>query len=188
MRLLNGEWDFRFAETPGDAPDGFEAPGYKPESSDGWTTIPVPANIELHGHGFPNYTNIKYHFTPATPPMVPADQNWVGCYRRTFEIPAAWDGRQTFLRFEGAGSAVEVWVNGERIGYNEGGRASAEFDITETVNIGTNTIAVKTYRLSDGAYLEDQDFWALERVVSRRARLERAACPYHRLRRAHRLG
>jgi beta-galactosidase len=94
--------------------------------------------------------------------MVPADQNWVGCYRRSFEIPAATGtaGRYSSAS-RASGSAVEVWVNGERIGYNEGGRASAEFDITSVANPGTNTIAVKTYRLSDGAYLEDQDFWRL---------------------------
>ena len=161
VRLLNGDWDFCFAPTPGETPAGFEAADYRPSADAGWTTIPVPANIELHGFGYPNYTNIKYHFNPATPPQVPADQNWVGCYRRSFDIPTGWDGREIFLRFEGAGSAIEVWVNGERVGYNEGGRASAEFDITGSVRVGSNTLAVKTYRLSNGAYLEDQDFWRL---------------------------
>lgn len=161
VRSLRGVWDFCFAATPAATPSGFESPGYEPDADGGWTTIPVPANIELHGHGYPNYTNIKYHFSPATPPMVPSAQNWVGCYRRSFEIPASWEGRRLFVRFEGAGSAVEVWVNGERVGYNEGGRASAEFDITGAAMVGQNTIAVKTYRLSNGSYLEDQDFWRL---------------------------
>ncbi len=160
VRLLNGDWDFYFAETPNRVPRGFTDARFEP-SRGGWTTIPVPGNIELHGFGYPNYTNIKYHFTPATPPEVPADQNWVGCYRRSFEIPADWRGREIFLRFEGAGSAIEVWVNGQRAGYNEGGRASAEFDITDLVRRGSNVVAVKTYRLSNGAYLEDQDFWRL---------------------------
>ncbi len=161
LTLLNGDWDFAFAETPSDTPEGFWEPDYRPSRNDGWTTIPVPANIELHGFGFPNYTNIQYHFSPAIPPHVPADQNWVGCYRRSFDIPANWDGRQLFLRFEGFASAIEVWINGERIGYAQGGRASAEFDITSAATTGQNTIAVKTYRLSDGSYLEDQDFWRL---------------------------
>jgi beta-galactosidase len=161
VRLLNGDWDFSFAETPDAADDAFIDPSFDPRAGAGWTTIPVPSNIELHGFGYANYTNIKYHFSPAVPPEVPADQNWVGCYRRSFEIPADWDGREIFLRFEGAGSAVEAWVNGRRVGYNQGGRASAEFDITDAVRTGSNIIAVKTYRLCDGAYLEDQDFWRL---------------------------
>jgi beta-galactosidase len=161
VRLLNGEWDFFFAETPGDAPSGFTERAFRPSAGAGWGTIPVPSNIELHGHGFANYTNIRYHFSPAVPPLVPADQNWVGCFRRSFEVPSNWDGRRIFLRFEGAASAVEAWVNGARVGYNEGGRASAEFDITDAVRTGPNVIAVKTYRLSDGSYVEDQDFWRL---------------------------
>jgi len=161
VRSLNGDWDFAFAETPADAPEGFWNPGFRPDDADSWTTIPVPGNIELHGFGYPNYTNIRYHFDPVDPPRVPADQNWVGCYRRSFDVPPSWDGRQVFLRFEGAASAVEVWVNGERIGYNQGGRASAEFDITDALRTGPNTLAVKTYRLCDGTYLEDQDFWRL---------------------------
>lgn len=161
LRLLNGDWDFYFAETPSQTPAEFTEPTFTPSTSKGWTTIPVPANIELHGHGFPNYRNIGYHFRPANPPEIPADENWVGCYRRSFDIPTSWGGRRIFLRFEGAGSAVEAWVNGERIGYNEGGRASAEFDITDAVRTGSNVLAVKTYRLSNGSYVEDQDFWRL---------------------------
>ncbi len=161
VRSLNGEWDFAFAPTPSQAPENFWDPAYRPSKGTGWTTLPVPSNIEMHGFGYPNYTNIRYHFEPAEPPFVPEDQNWVGCYRRQFEVPAEWEGRRVFLRFEGAASAVEAWVNGERIGYNEGGRASAEFDVTGALRAGVNTLAVKTYRLSNGSYLEDQDFWRL---------------------------
>ena len=161
VRLLNGEWDFAFAETPADTPEGFWERDYRPSPRNGWTKLAVPSNIELNGFGFPNYTNIRYHFSPAVPPTVPEDQNWVGCYRRTFEVPRLWDGRQLFLRFEGFSSAIEVWVNGARVGYAEGGRASTEFDITDAARTGRNVIAVKTFRLSDGSYLEDQDFWRL---------------------------
>ncbi|MEO0515339.1 MAG: glycoside hydrolase family 2 TIM barrel-domain containing protein, partial [Planctomycetota bacterium] len=161
VESLNGTWDFAFAETPADIPEGFWATDYTPSTNAGWTTIPVPANIEMHGHGFPNYTNIRYHFRPVNPPTVPEDQNWVGCYRRTFTVPSNWQGRQLFLRFEGFSSAVELYINGQRVGYAEGGRASTEFDITQAARTGNNIIAVKTYRISDGAYLEDQDFWRL---------------------------
>ncbi|MEL6329759.1 MAG: glycoside hydrolase family 2 TIM barrel-domain containing protein [Planctomycetota bacterium] len=159
VRSLNGEWDFLWTETPSGSPDGFWQERFRPSAA--WTTIPVPANIELHGHGYPNYTNIRYHFSPAVPPHVPEDQNWVGHYRREFRLPDSWDGMRRTLRFEGAGSAIEVWLNGEYVGYSEDGRTSIEFDVTEQAKAGRNILAVKTYRLSNGSYLECQDFWRL---------------------------
>ncbi|MEM0983791.1 MAG: glycoside hydrolase family 2 TIM barrel-domain containing protein [Planctomycetota bacterium] len=154
---LNGDWDFAWSKTPSDTPNGFWNERFRPGRD--WTTIPVPANIEMHGHGYPNYTNVRYHFSPAEPPTVPADQNWVGNYRREFRVPASWRGMRHTLRFEGAGSAVEVWVNGAYVGYAEGGRSSIEFDITDHTKVGTNVVAAKTFRLSNGSYLECQDFW-----------------------------
>ncbi|USN99305.1 MAG: DUF4981 domain-containing protein [Phycisphaeraceae bacterium] len=162
IKSLDGDWDFNWAKTPDQTPDGFWESGFKPGSD--WTTIPVPSNMEIHGWGYPNYTNIRYHFNPAEPPKVPVDQNWVGCYRRSFDIPADWDGRQRFIRFEGAGSAIEVWVNGQYVGYAQDGRSSIEFDITKVSHAGTNTVATKVFRLSDGAYLECQDFWRLSGI------------------------
>lgn len=160
VQSLNGEWAFRWAATPDQTPDGFWAEeGFTPD--DTWGTIPVPSNMEMHGHGYPNYVNIGYAFFPAAEPTVPADQNWVGCYRREFDLPGAWSDMRRTLRFEGGGSAFEVWVNGRYIGYAEDGRSSTEFDITDVARPGRNVVAVKVFRLSNGSYLEDQDFWRM---------------------------
>jgi beta-galactosidase len=88
-------------------------------------------------------------------------RNPVGSYRRTFTVPDSWDGRQIFLQFEGSDAAMFVWVNGERVGYSQGSRTPAVYDITEYLQEGENTVAVEVYRFSDGSYLEDQDMWRL---------------------------
>ncbi|MEN0019753.1 MAG: glycoside hydrolase family 2 TIM barrel-domain containing protein [Planctomycetota bacterium] len=160
VKSLNGRWDYHWAANPDETPAGFMGTDFT-ASGDDWSTIPVPANIEMQGHGFPNYTNIRYHFSPAEPPNVPADQNWVSSYRRTFDVPSSWDGMRHTLRFEGVGSAIELWVNGRYIGYAEDGRSSIEFDITDATTTGKNVIAAKVFRLSNGSYLECQDFWRL---------------------------
>ena len=170
VKLLNGDWRFAWYETPDLVPARF----WEAERAE---TIPVPSNFELHGHGYPNYTNIRYHFTPEAPPVVPADQNWVGCYWRSFDVPREWTNDRRIIRFEGAGSAIEVYVNGEYVGYNEGGRASAEFDVTSFTRVGQNSVAVKVFRLSNGSYLECQDFWRLSGLY--RDVLVWAAPPVH---------
>jgi beta-galactosidase len=167
---LNGEWSFRWAPDPGARPAGFEAPSFDVSS---WGTIPVPSCFELHGHGVPLYVNIKYPFK-VDPPRVMgeppreftsfAHRNPVGSYRRTFEVPAAWQGRRILLHFAGVRSAFFAWVNGVRVGYSEGSRLPAEFDITAAARPGTNVLAVEVYRFSDGSYLEDQDFWRLSGI------------------------
>lgn len=158
---LNGDWRFQWARTP-DAVDGrFVEQDY---SAAAWDKIPVPGNIELHGYGWPNYMNVGYVWGAPTPPTVPAADNWVSCYRRTFRVPADWQGREVFLRFDGVASAFEVWVNGREVGYNQGGRASTEFNVTDYLRDGENVLAVKVFRLSDGAYLEGQDYWRLSGI------------------------
>ena len=161
VETLNGDWAFNWARTHKAAQAGFEVPEF---DDSGWGTIPVPANMELHGHGWPNYINIGNVWRTSQPPFVDWQDNWIGQYRRTFEVPARWDGRQVFLRFDGVASAMTLWVNGTEIGYNEGGRASAEFDITDALVEGTNVMAVEVYRISDGTYLECQDFWRLSGI------------------------
>ncbi|MEM9064060.1 MAG: glycoside hydrolase family 2 TIM barrel-domain containing protein [Planctomycetota bacterium] len=165
VESLNGEWDFRWLPEPEHASraPAFATPEFRPDAS--WTTLTVPANMELHGHGYPNYVNIGYVWRDrAQQPNVPVEMNWVGRYRRTFEVPCDWNERDVFLRFEGVASAFTVWVNGEEVGYNEGGRASCEFNVTDALTDGANTVAVETYRLSNGSWLEDQDFWRLSGI------------------------
>ncbi|MDX1907924.1 MAG: glycoside hydrolase family 2 TIM barrel-domain containing protein [Bacteroidia bacterium] len=154
---LNGTWQFRFLERPGDVPAGFWAPTYDDSR---WDTLSVPSNWQLRGYGRPHYTNILHPFPP-TPPRVPEDKNETGCYRRSFQVPAQWTGSQIFLHFAGVQSAYYVWVNGQRVGYSEDGMTPSEFNITSLVKPGANTLAVQVINWSDGSYLEDQDFWRL---------------------------
>ena len=160
FRSLNGEWRFRWDPNPGSAPEDFESEAY----DDGeWDTIPVPSNWQMHGYGVPRYLDVGYPF-PKDPPRVPAEDNPTGSYRMGFEVPAEWEGRQVFLAFEGVDSAFQVWVNGEFVGYSQGSRLPAEFNITSHIRLGDNSLAVRVYRWSDGSYLEDQDMWRLSGI------------------------
>ncbi|MDE6120872.1 MAG: beta-galactosidase, partial [Muribaculaceae bacterium] len=98
---------------------------------------------------------------PLDLPNVPHDDNPVGSYRRTFTLPADWDGRRTILHFDGSTSGMYVWVNGKRVGYVQSTKTPAEFDITDYLTGGDNVVACRVIRWTDGSYLEDQDFWRL---------------------------
>ena len=154
---ISGEWKFHWSTTPEGAPEGFEAVGYDDSA---WGVISVPGNWEINGYGVPIYTNVTYPF-PKNPPFIPHDDNPTGCYRHSFDIPAAWEGRRVVLHFESGLAAMYVWVNGIEVGYSEGTKTAVEFDITDMVKSGANTLAVKGLRWADGSYLEDQDFWRL---------------------------
>lgn len=159
FQLLNGPWDFWYAETVADAPEEFYADDY---DTIGWDRIPVPSNWQMLGYGRPHYTNVIYPF-PVCPPRVPTE-NPTGCYRRDFVIPDAWVGRTITLRFEGVDSAFHVWVNGQEAGFSKGSRVPAEFDITGLVRRGVNNVSVRVVQWSDGSYLEDQDMWWLSGI------------------------
>ncbi len=154
---LNGEWDFTLVANPDVVPDGFWNPDY--ETSD-WDTIPVPSNWTMKGFDKPIYTNVQMPI-PNTPPFVPQDDNPTGLYRRTFEVPAGWDGRKIILSFGGVELAFYLWINGQKVGYSQGSRTPAEFDITSYVQSGENLIAAQIIRWSDGSFLEDQDHWRM---------------------------
>ncbi len=153
FRSLDGLWDFRWVPRPADAPAGFERESF--DSSD-WDRIPVPANWETQGYGHAIYLDERYPFE-AQWPRVPHDDNPVGSYRRSFEIDPSWDGSRIWLHFGGVRSAMYVWVNGKPVGYSQGAKTPAEFDITDHVRPGTNTLALRVFRWSDGSYLESQD-------------------------------
>lgn len=161
VQLLNGTWDFLYLDdyrlTP---PDFFQA---KPADSAGWGKMPVPSHWQLKGHGRPHYTNVQYPF-PVDPPRV-GGENPVGLYRRSFYLPAHISTELLKLRFEGVDSAFYLWINGEKIGYSQGSRLPAEFDVTEQVRFGAeNHLAVQVLQWSDGSYLEDQDTWWLSGI------------------------
>lgn len=154
---LNGTWRFMYANTPEGIPQNFFMPGFK----DGkWSKIDVPSNWEMRGWGDAQFRNVPAPFK-ANPPFVPREYNPTGAYRRTFTLPAAWNGQQIFLRMEKTQSASFVWINGKQVGYNEGGQEPAEYDITPYVTPGKNTLAVFVTKYSDGYYLEGQDYWRL---------------------------
>ncbi|WP_114576909.1 glycoside hydrolase family 2 TIM barrel-domain containing protein [Saliphagus sp. LR7] len=156
---LNGTWKFDLAPTPSEAPEGAADPDFDTE---GWDDIEVPLNWQLAGYGTPHYTNVVYPF-PVDPPRVPTE-NPTATYRRTFRVDGEWDGRQVRLRFAGVDSAFHLSVNGQRVGYSEGARLPAEFDVTDHVEPGENTVAVRVYKWSNGSYLEDQDMWWLSGI------------------------
>ena len=140
--LLNGEWKFAYFSRDVDVPEDITH----------WDTIPVPSCWQLHGYESPNYSNINYPY-PCDPPYVP-DDNPCGVYEREFELNK-W-GRVYFV-FEGVASCAYLYVNGRCVGYTQGSHLQAEFDITDFVRSGVNTLRVKVLKWCCGSYLEDQD-------------------------------
>ena len=155
FQLLNGSWKFHWAPTPQDAPRDFFRDDY---SAADWKEIRVPSCWQMEGYGAPMFRNVAQPFL-AEPPDVPTDDNQVGSYRRDFQLPEGWRGRQVFLHFEGVQSASYVWVNGQPVGYNEGGMEPAEYNVTRYLRAGRNTLAVQVFQYCTGSYLEDQDMW-----------------------------
>ncbi len=161
-KLLNGDWNFKWVYKPADKPEGFFMPGFVDES---WLSIPVPSNWELQGYGIPIYVNIPYEFTEEpNPPEVPHNYNPVGSYRSWFTVPEDWDEREVFIHFGAVKSAMYLWINGEKVGYSQGSKLPAEFNITSYLKKGENLLAVEVYRWSDGTYLECQDFWRISGI------------------------
>ena len=161
---LNGDWFFKWSKTPEKRPKNF----YKNEYNlDSWNKIPVPSNWQLHGYGIPIYTNIKYPFSfydEPNPPDIPDEYNPVGSYKRTFYIPNEWNEKKVYIYLGAVKSAFYIWVNGVKVGYSQGSKLPAEFDLTKFVRIGENNVSLEVYRWSDGSFLEDQDFWRLSGI------------------------
>lgn len=164
---LDGKWKFHWVRNPDRRPKEF----YKPEFSvANWNDIIVPGNWEKQGYGVPIYVNQSYEFADKVfdgeknPPLVPYETNEVGSYRRDFEIPKEWDGRRIVLAFDGVISFFYVWLNGELLGYSQDSKTTAEWDITDKVKVGKNTVAIEVYRWSSASYLECQDFWRLSGI------------------------
>jgi beta-galactosidase len=153
-------WNFHWVPSPDLKPEGFEAVEFDDSR---WEQIEVPSVWEFQGYGFPMYLDESYPF-PADPPNVP-DANPVGSYRRTFEVPASWEGMEVFLEVGAARSAMFVWVNGERLGYSQGSKTAAEFRLTDHLVAGENLLALQILRFSDGSYLEGQDMWRVSGIT-----------------------
>ena len=162
---LDGVWRFKWVRHATERPDGIWRTDYDDSA---WDTMPVPGIWELNGYGDPVYVNVGYAWRGNfrnDPPHVPDTENHVGSYRRTFDVPAGWAGKQVTLSIGSATSNVYVWINGRFVGYSEDSKLAAQFDVTKYLRPGENLVALQIYRWSDGTYLEDQDFWRLSGIA-----------------------
>jgi len=157
---LNGTWKFQWNETPEQATWNFHTSNFDVSH---WDEIEVPSNWQMQGFGHAKFRNVTQPF-PSNPPHPPFDYNPVGSYVRSFTVPQDWDGRRILLYFEGVKTAAFVWINGEYVGYNEGGMEPAEFDVTDFIHADENLIAVQVLRYADATYLECQDMWRLSGI------------------------
>jgi beta-galactosidase len=161
--LLNGTWQFNYSEAPESRPADFYKADYDTSK---WATIKVPANWEVEGFGVPIYVNASYPFQKGklNPPDIPDGHNPVGSYKRTFNVPNNWDGKDIYIHLGAVKSAFYIWINGKKVGYSQGSKLPAEFNLTKYVKPGNNNIALEVYRWSDGSYLECQDFWRISGI------------------------
>ena len=151
--LLNGLWKFDWQRSPQDKPAGFQHNSFNDEN---WSDIPVPGNWETKGFGFPIYLDERFPFVTKWPDA-PQEYNPIGSYRKPFTLPKAWQNKQIFLHIGAAKSSLDVWLNGKKVGFSQGAKTPAEFDITEFVQQNDNLLALQIRRWSDASYLESQD-------------------------------
>ena len=157
---LNGKWKFYYSLNPEERPKEFMKNDYDVSS---WDDIDVPGSWEMQGWSVPVYVNVQYPFPP-NPPFVPHEYNRVGSYRNRFNIPSSWLDRDIFIQFNGVRSAFYLWINGEFIGYSQDSKTPAEFNITDFITVGENSVSLEVYRFSDGSYLEGQDTWRISGI------------------------
>ncbi len=158
---LSGEWKFRIFDTYREVTPGFYAEDFQLQW---WDTIPVPSSWQSLGYDRHIYSNIQYpweRIQEPEMPLAPEEYNPVGCYIKKFSIPSDYSKGRVVLCFEGVESAYYLYINGERIAYSEGSFRQSEFDITDFIREGENTLAVEVYRWCTGSWLEDQDFFRL---------------------------
>ncbi len=177
-KSLDGIWKFDWVRDPKDRPTTFMDPI---EDVSTWDTIKVPGNWEVEGFGIPIYVNHQYEFSdykapvaddmefveriyPKNPGKVPNTYNPVGTYVRDFTMDSNWDGKELFLHIGAMKSGGFVWLNGNYIGYSQGSKLPAEFNITKALKPGRNKIAIQIFRWTDGSYLECQDFWRISGI------------------------
>ncbi|MEV4640935.1 glycoside hydrolase family 2 TIM barrel-domain containing protein [Actinoplanes sp. NPDC049548] len=156
VRSLDGAWRLKIFDRPDDVPAAFHESGF---DASAWPSVRVPHTWQSDFADHPVFRNIPSDIVPDDPPRVPHDVNPTGAYVRTVDLPASWRGGRFYLRFEGVTSNYLVWVNGAYVGYDQGGYTPAEFDVTDRLHSGRNTIAVQVHRWGSGAYLEDFDQW-----------------------------
>ena len=156
---MEGMWKFNFVKDHNKRPANFFALKYDDSQ---WKDFPVPGLFELNGYGDATYKNIGYawatQFDP-NPPYISELNNYTGSYRRTFELPKDWKGKDVYFHVGSATSNLTLWVNGKYVGYSEDSKVAAEFNISKYLKPGKNLIVMQVMRWCDGSYFEDQDFW-----------------------------
>ena len=156
---MEGMWKFNFVKDHNKRPANFFALKYDDSQ---WKDFPVPGLFELNGYGDATYKNIGYawatQFAP-NPPYISELNNYTGSYRRTFDLPKDWKGKDVYFHVGSATSNLTLWVNGKYVGYSEDSKVAAEFNISKYLKPGKNLIAMQVMRWCDGSYFEDQDFW-----------------------------
>jgi beta-galactosidase len=176
--LLNGLWQFNWQRSPKNKPQGFENISFDDTS---WSQIPVPGNWEVEGFGFPIYLDERFPFS-TTWPDVPTDYNPIGSYRKKFSLPNSWANKQVFLHIGSAKSSLDVWLNGEKVGFSQGSKTPAEFDLTPYIDGDENLLALQIRRWTDASYLESQDMLrisGIERDVYLYAREKQHIADFH---------
>lgn len=175
---LNGVWKFNWVRNPIERPTSFMNPNF---DASNWDGIKVPANWEVEGFGVPIYVNHQYEFAdykapiaedmeivdriyPKNPGDVPNNYNPVGSYVRKFTLDEDWKNKEVFLHIGAMKSGGFVWINGIYIGYSQGSKLPAEFNISKALKEGVNSIAIQVFRWTDGSYLECQDFWRISGI------------------------
>ncbi|MEL4308207.1 glycoside hydrolase family 2 TIM barrel-domain containing protein [Joostella sp. CR20] len=175
---LDGTWKFNWVKKPSDRPTDFMNPSIDVST---WDNIQVPSNWEVQGYGIPIYVNHQYEFAdykapvseemefvdrvyPKDPGNVPDDYNPVGSYRKTFTVDKTWKESDVYLHIGAMKSGGFVWINGSYVGYSQGSKLPAEFNIGKYIKEGENTIALQIFRWTDGSYLECQDFWRISGI------------------------
>ena len=159
---LNGKWKFYWQRGLNNQPNNFQLNSFDDSH---WDEINVPSVWQTEGYSVPYYyaSTFPKAFSRMKSKIPSIDHNMqeIGFYRKSFTLDENFDGREVFLHFGAAKSALEVYVNGEFVGYSQGSMAPHEFDVTKVLKKGENLITAKLYRFSDGSYLEDQDMWWL---------------------------
>ncbi|WP_369048699.1 glycoside hydrolase family 2 TIM barrel-domain containing protein [Tenacibaculum sp. UWU-22] len=174
---LDGMWKFKWVKKPSDRPLDFYKTSF---NTNDWDNIKVPSNWEIEGYGVPIYINQQYEFAdskapvskeiefvgviPKYPGKIPHDYNPVGSYKRTFTVDYSWKDKEVFLHIGAMKSGGFVWVNGQYVGYSQGSKLPAEFNVTPYLKEGKNDIALQIFRWTDGSFLECQDFWRISGI------------------------
>ena len=162
---MEGTWKFNFVKDHNKRPLNFFKANFDDSN---WKDFPVPGLFELNGYGDPTYKNVGYawatQFDP-NPPYISEINNYTGSYRRTFDLPKDWKGKDVYFHVGSATSNLSLWVNGKYVGYSEDSKVAAEFNISKYLKPGKNLIAMQVMRWCDGSYFEDQDFWRLTGIA-----------------------